>query len=486
MRTEGGVEVQTIAAAQAGDPQAKEELVADCLPLVYNIVGRALNGHADVDDVVQETLLRVLDGLDGLREPNRFRSWLAAIAMNEVRRRWSSAVRRPAGPLDDNREIPDPAADFVDLTILRLGLSGQRREIVEATRWLEPEDREVLALWWLEACGRLSRAELSDALTLSPQHAAVRVQRTKERLEAGRVIVRALSAQSRCPELSALTASWDGNPSAIWRKRLIRHTRDCATCSSHRKGLAPAEALLAGLLLVPPPPGLHAAHQAGAALSKSTAATLFSGPKRTLSKGAAAKGLTVVVAAGVIGGAVWWAVQPPGHPRPLSPPRPSQTSQAPAPAVQNQSPQPTPTPSADPSPTPARTSAGPRRTVEQQVVALVNAQRAQHGCGPLRADPALHTAAQRHSDEMAARRTLAHTSADGDPGGRITAAGYDWSAWGENIAQGQSGPSSVMSSWMNSPGHRANILNCGYQAIGVGVSYGPGGPWWTQDFASPR
>ena len=77
-----------VAAARGGDPDAQDALVGAYLPLVYNIVGRALNGSVDVDDVVQETMLRTLDGLGGLRTPESFRSWLVAITMNEVRKHW--------------------------------------------------------------------------------------------------------------------------------------------------------------------------------------------------------------------------------------------------------------------------------------------------------------------------------------------------------------------------------------------------------------
>ncbi|GAB3963293.1 hypothetical protein GCM10029978_020600 [Actinoallomurus acanthiterrae] len=248
-----------VAAAQAGDREARERLASACLPLVYNIIGRALGGHADVDDLVQETLLRVMNGLGGLRDPSRFRSWLVTVAMNEVRRRWSANQKRPVVDLEAVYDVPDPAADFVELTILRLGLSGQRREIAEATRWLDSEDRELLALWWLEAAGQLTRPELAAALGSPAGHVAVRVQRMKERLDSGRTIVRALGAEPRCAELSELIAGWDGRPTSVWRKRIARHVRDCRTCSEHRKGLVPAEALLAGLALVPPPPHIGSA-----------------------------------------------------------------------------------------------------------------------------------------------------------------------------------------------------------------------------------
>lgn len=183
-----------VRAAQAGDAQAREALVAAWFPLVYNVAGRALNGHADVDDIAQETMIRALDGLEGLRDPGAFRSWLVAITMNQVRSRSTGQQQAAVGGLDESWELADPRADFTDLTILRLGLSGQRREVAEATRWLDPDDKELLALWWLEASGELTRAELAEALDLTPQHTAVRVQRMKKQLEAGRVVVRALTA----------------------------------------------------------------------------------------------------------------------------------------------------------------------------------------------------------------------------------------------------------------------------------------------------
>ncbi|NKY13311.1 sigma-70 family RNA polymerase sigma factor, partial [Streptomyces somaliensis] len=225
---------ELVSAARAGDARARERLVEDYLPLVYNVVGRALDGHADVDDVVQDTMFRALDGLGGLREPSRFRSWLVAIAMNQVRRRWNDRRQAPVASLERVAERPDPAGDFVDLTILRLGLSGQRREVAEATRWLDEADRALLSLWWQEVSGRLTRAELAEALGVPARHAAVRVQRTKARLETGRVVVRALAAKPRCAVLARLTAGWDGRPAPVWRKRVARHVRGCRACGGHR------------------------------------------------------------------------------------------------------------------------------------------------------------------------------------------------------------------------------------------------------------
>ncbi|MFI1003016.1 sigma-70 family RNA polymerase sigma factor [Streptomyces galbus] len=250
-----------VTAARAGDGRALEELVGRCLPLVYNIVGRALNGHADVDDVVQETLLRMVRGLPKLRDPSAFRSWLVAITIRQVRNREQSRAtdRDRRAHLDDAEAITDPALDFAGLTILRLGLTEQRREVAEATRWLDPEDQELLSLWWLEATGELERADLAGALGLSDRHAAVRVQRMKKQMEISRGVVRALGAEPRCAELDQIAAPWDGTPSSLWRKRFARHVRGCGVCGDVDRGLLPMERLLGGLPLVAVPTSLDSA-----------------------------------------------------------------------------------------------------------------------------------------------------------------------------------------------------------------------------------
>ncbi|MFC4031077.1 sigma-70 family RNA polymerase sigma factor [Streptomyces polygonati] len=247
-----------VVAARAGDQRALDLLVAECLPLVYNIVGRALDGHDDVDDVVQETLLRVVRGLGELRDPAAFRSWLVAIAVRQVRDREQArkASWHQQTALDAAELIPDPASDFASVTILRLGLTDQRREIAEATRWLEPDDRTLLALWWLEETGDIGRSELAGALGLSRQHAAVKVQRMKEQLETSRTVVRALGAAESCEELHQLAGGWDGVPSPLWRKRFARHVRNCETCGRVGGVLMPMSRLLSGLPLLPVPIGM--------------------------------------------------------------------------------------------------------------------------------------------------------------------------------------------------------------------------------------
>ncbi|OAH14802.1 cysteine-rich secretory protein family protein [Streptomyces jeddahensis] len=119
---------------------------------------------------------------------------------------------------------------------------------------------------------------------------------------------------------------------------------------------------------------------------------------------------------------------------------------------------------------------------EALVLTLVNKERAEAGCSPVRADSGLAALAEHFSEDMAERGFFSHTDPDGDtPWDRAEAAGIS-DLGGENIARGQANAQSVMDAWMNSPGHRANILNCEYETMGVGAVFGSGGPWWTQDF----
>ncbi|GIH27461.1 hypothetical protein Aph01nite_57710 [Acrocarpospora phusangensis] len=252
-----GPDTALIEAARNGDQRALDALVADSLPLLYNIVGRALNGHTDVDDVVQETLIRVVRGLPGLRDLSAYRSWLVAIAVRQVRDHEQDrrSENHRTADLDTATELPDPASDFAMVTILQLGLTDQRREVAEATRWLDNDDRALLALWWLEETGELGRADLASALGLSARHAAVRVQRMKDQVQTAHMVVRALGNAAGCADLRGLMWDWDGVPTPLWRKRFARHVRDCSNCTPHTRGLIPLDRLLAGLPLIPIPVG---------------------------------------------------------------------------------------------------------------------------------------------------------------------------------------------------------------------------------------
>jgi uncharacterized protein YkwD len=128
----------------------------------------------------------------------------------------------------------------------------------------------------------------------------------------------------------------------------------------------------------------------------------------------------------------------------------------------------------------------PADAAEVAVLTLVNQARARINCAALSVDPRLAGAARAHSADMANRDYFAHDTPEGvNVGTRVTNAGYRWSAVGENIAKGQPDAAAVMLAWLNSPGHRANILNCRYTNIGIGLAFQDGTPLWTQDFGTP-
>ncbi|MFE9256553.1 CAP domain-containing protein [Streptomyces sp. NPDC006879] len=163
-------------------------------------------------------------------------------------------------------------------------------------------------------------------------------------------------------------------------------------------------------------------------------------------------------------------------------PRPTATK----PATAKPRPTATKPATAKPKPTatkPPTTSTVPTSGDVAQVLALVNKERANAGCSALTINAKLMSAAQNHSEDMAAHSNMSHTGSDGsDPGQRITRAGYDWRTYGENVAYGYSTAAKVMDGWMNSPGHRRNILNCSFKEIGIGLAQP--NYYWTQAFGA--
>jgi uncharacterized protein YkwD len=166
---------------------------------------------------------------------------------------------------------------------------------------------------------------------------------------------------------------------------------------------------------------------------------------------------------------------------PASPSTPATTPAAPTTTAP-----PPPPPATKKATTPAQASGN--AGFEATVLTLVNDERAKASCPPLTADSRLTQAARAHSADMATRDYFSHDTPEGVSfATRITNAGYRWSGAAENIAAGQKDPAAVMKSWMDSAGHRANILNCGYKNLGVGLAYNAKKtPYWTQDFGSPR
>lgn len=117
---------------------------------------------------------------------------------------------------------------------------------------------------------------------------------------------------------------------------------------------------------------------------------------------------------------------------------------------------------------------------------LVNHERTAAGLGALAVDAQVRRAAQDYAVDMATRRFFAHESPEGsDPGSRLLAAGFGWSAYGENIAAGQPTAREVMADWLASPGHCRNLMTAMFTVAGYGVATAADGPYWVQEFGRP-
>jgi uncharacterized YkwD family protein len=154
--------------------------------------------------------------------------------------------------------------------------------------------------------------------------------------------------------------------------------------------------------------------------------------------------------------------------------KPAQPAPAPAPAPEKQ-------PGNQEQQKPAEQNGYALSAYEQQVVDLTNAERQKAGLAPLKVDLALSKVAREKSRDMAANNYFDHNSPTyGSPFDMMKKFGISYRSAGENIAKGQRTPKEVVQAWMNSQGHRENILNSSYTHIGVG--YVENGNYWTQQF----
>jgi uncharacterized protein YkwD len=174
----------------------------------------------------------------------------------------------------------------------------------------------------------------------------------------------------------------------------------------------------------------------------------------------------------------------------LTPPPPTETP-TPEPTATPEPPTATPVPPR-PTPRPATGAAPPAapqapaapavalQGLEQQLYDMHNAERGRAGLGGLRIDPTLMAIARQRAQDMAAKNYFAHTSPSGETAFSLMGAyGYGYSIAGENIAKNNypdsESPGVAMSGFMNSPSHRANVLDARYAYVGVGLAYGPDG-----------
>jgi RNA polymerase sigma factor (sigma-70 family) len=238
-----------VAAIVAGDPAGLAAAYDSYAAALHAFCRSLLAEPADAADAVQDTFLIAAAKLGGLRDPDRLRPWLYAVARNECHRRLRA--RSAMASLDEAGEMTDTSADVA------AGASrGELQDLVRAAiAGLNPGDREVIELHLRHD---LDGADLAGALGVPLNQAHALASRARGQLERsiGALLV-ARTGREYCTELAAMLAGWDGQLTVLLRKRVNRHIERCEVCGERkRRELSPA-ALLSVLPLVALPPGLR-------------------------------------------------------------------------------------------------------------------------------------------------------------------------------------------------------------------------------------
>jgi RNA polymerase sigma factor (sigma-70 family) len=239
---------EIVAAIVAGDPAGLAAAYDNYAPALYAYCRTLLSEPADAADAVQDTYLIAAVKLDGLRDPDRLRPWLYAVARNECFRRLRA--RGLSAPLDTPVEVTsnDPA----------LALGPEREEVrdlvVEALSGLNPGGREVIELNLRHVLGG---DDLADVLGISRNQAHALASRARSQFEVSLGALLVIRAGQECEELDNILAGWDGELTPLLRKRVSRHIENCRVCGERkRRELSPAM-LLSTLPMVAIPVGLR-------------------------------------------------------------------------------------------------------------------------------------------------------------------------------------------------------------------------------------
>jgi RNA polymerase sigma factor (sigma-70 family) len=237
-----------VAALVAGDPRGLEGAYRAYADRLYTYCRGLLRDPDQAADAVHDTFVLAGQRAGQLRDPERLRPWLYAIARNECLRVLRGQARQAPLPEPDQMtaEAPEPT------DILRA--SELQALVWAASAGLNPGDRDVFEL---TVRHDLAAAEVGQVLGLSVDHAHARVSRVRAQLERalGALLV-ARTGRRDCPELAAMLSGWDGRLTALIRKRVSRHVESCDTCQERKRRLLTPAALFsayasAPFLLVP-------------------------------------------------------------------------------------------------------------------------------------------------------------------------------------------------------------------------------------------
>src|ERR1700722_3038123 len=206
---------EIVAAIVAGDPAGLAAAYDGYAAVLHGYCRSLLHEPADAADAVQDTFVIAAAKLDGLRDPDRLRPWLYAVARNECHRRLRARARLAS--LEEAGEMTDTAAPEIGADADRAGL---RELVTSALAGLNAGDREVLEL---SLRHDLNGADLADALgvPLNQAHALASRARTQLERALGALLV-ARTGRRTCSELDGILGSWDGQLTTLMRKRVSR------------------------------------------------------------------------------------------------------------------------------------------------------------------------------------------------------------------------------------------------------------------------
>jgi RNA polymerase sigma factor (sigma-70 family) len=236
-------------AAAAGDRAAFAGIYDRYADRLHDFCVGMVRDRDAAADCVQEVFCTAAVDLPKLRDPDKLRPWLYAIARHQALRTIRERRREPVSD-----ELPDMASH--DAGPDTLAARNELAELIaQAAGGLADRDREVLELAYRHG---LNGPDLAEALGVSPASAKKLVQRLRETIERslGALLVarRGRTAQNRCPELGAILQGWDGQFTILMRKRIARHIDSCPNCDADRRRLVNPVALLGGVPVFIPAP----------------------------------------------------------------------------------------------------------------------------------------------------------------------------------------------------------------------------------------
>src|SRR5215213_8576463 len=243
-------DAELVRAATAGDRGAFAAIYDRYADRLHDFCWGLLRDRDEAADATQDVFLVAAERLGQLRDPERLRPWLYAVARSQALRRIRARSRE--APEEEMTDLPDPATGPEQAA----ERSDLRQLVWDAVAGLSNRDRALLDLHLRHG---LEGTELAQAMGLEPGHADVLLSRLRDRVERslGAFLVARLDRAS-CPELSTMLSAWDGRFSPLVRKRVARHVDGCEVCEPARRRLAGPLALLAAVPPMPAPAYLRA------------------------------------------------------------------------------------------------------------------------------------------------------------------------------------------------------------------------------------